>query len=170
MPGKCPMTSSNTCTSAGVQKLLLEAAQSSPLLAADDFDQLISDPGSPVSPNSAIFDQSSGSLMDAILLNREDLLERSRRISSDWLWDWTVGQNGNSDHQSGGTNAAAASEWKSLLMSQHQHQKKQLSLRQWAVRKGLFSREILSVFLFSNMISLILGAGIGYAFLIRRSV
>ena len=132
------------------QKLLLLDAQRD-RLPQDDFE---SDPGSPVSPNSAIFETSSCSLMDAMMLNREDLIERSRRISSDWLWDWTVG-----------CESLPPSDWKVM----QQQQQKKLSLRQWAIRRGLFSREILSIFLMSNIVSLILGAGIGYTCLLRRS-
>ena len=116
-----------------------------------------SDPGSPAveSPNSVLIETSSCSMIDAVLL-KEDLLERSRRISSDWLWDWTVRCE----------TVPTVTDWKDNIMMQQQQKK--LSLRQWAIRRGFLTKEVLSFFLMSNIVSLILGAGIGYSILLRK--
>lgn len=60
------------------------------------------------------------------------------------------------------------SDW---ALNQYQQLKKtKLSLRQWAVRRGIFSKEVLSILLLTNILSLILGAGIGYTILVRRTI
>lgn len=43
----------------------------------------------------------------------------------------------------------------------------QLNLRQWMVRRGIFSKEVLSLLVLSNVVSVVLGVGIGYTALIR---
>jgi hypothetical protein len=48
--------------------------------------------------------------------------------------------------------------------------KNRLSLRQWAIRRGIFSKEVLSLLLLTNILSLILGAGIGYTILVRKTI
>ena len=125
-------------------------------------------------------------------MNREDLMDRSRRISSDWLWDWSsvsppAAMSGKSSqrHPSSSSVKTRKSQGKQqlnsgLLLTDHQMDwrtfleqqaaQKKLSLRQWATRRGFFSKEVLSIFLLSNILSLILGAGIGYTVLIRRSL
>lgn len=152
------------------QKLQLLLSESQRMDRLTDYEY--SDPGSPVSPASATFETSSCSLMEAaatVLLTsqrakqQQDLMERSRQISSDWLWDWTVGSGCGS-----GASGHSGCEWRSSLM-QSRHEKKQLSLRQWAIRHGLFSKQILSLFLLSNIVSVLLGGGIVYSFLVRRS-
>lgn len=42
------------------------------------------------------------------------------------------------------------------------------NLRQWCVRRGIFSKEVLSLLVLSNVVSVVLGVGIGYTALIRR--
>ena len=88
-------------------------------------------------------------------------MERSRRISNEWIWDWSVRPE---------LKANEAIFVGSYDFKLSQNSQKKLSLRQWAIRRGLFSKEILSIFLLSNVLSLVLGAGIGYAILIRRSL
>lgn len=45
---------------------------------------------------------------------------------------------------------------------------KKLNLRQWAMRRGIFSKEVLSLLLLTNVVSVALGVGIGYSALVRR--
>ena len=132
------------------------------VLSFQEVEEEPEDPGSPVSPNSVLFDNSSCSLMEAVALSRDELIERSRQISSDWLWDWTIHQ-----QSSSGDTSFGMSEWQQQLLMRQQ---KKLSLRQWAIRRGLFSKDVLSFLLLSNLVSLLLGAGIGYSFLIKRSL
>lgn len=53
-------------------------------------------------------------------------------------------------------------------MQQALKTKNKLTLRQWAVRRGIFSKEVLSMLFLTNILSLILGAGIGYSALARK--
>jgi len=142
-----------------IEKLLLEAQRES-----NRDGDIGSNSISPISPCSPLADAGSISIIESMMLNREDLLERSRRISSDWLWDWSI--------QSDGKGMSSAqvnpTDWKTLL--EQSTQQKKLSLRQWVTRRGFFSKEVLSIFLLSNILSLLLGAGIGYTVLIRRSL
>lgn len=124
---------------------------------------------SPCSPYSG-----SISIVEAVLLNKEDLMQRTCRAfeSNDWLWDWSARVNDISNHSGSETSSicqARMQDISQLTGGFHMANKKQ-SLRHWAIRHGLFSKEILSIFLFSNILSLFLGAGIGYSVLFRRTL
>ncbi|RWS30513.1 BCL2/adenovirus E1B 19 kDa protein-interacting protein 3-like protein, partial [Leptotrombidium deliense] len=110
---------------------------------------------SPVSPQSPVNVSESVSPVDA-LINKEDLLQRNRQITTDWIWDWTVKSDA----------FRLQKEWN----TDEPMKKSRLNLRQWAVRRGIFSKEVLSILLLTNFLSLLLGAGIGYTVLIRRSL
>lgn len=48
--------------------------------------------------------------------------------------------------------------------------KQRLTLRQWIVRRGILSKEVLSVLFLTNVLSLLLGAGIGYTIILRKAI
>lgn len=123
------------------------------------------------------------SIVEAVLLNKEDFMRRTCRAleSSDWFWDWHARSNDISVNDDSDTSSIChLKEYESSYNNQQQQQqhpcevemiqRKKLTLRHWAIRHGFFSKEILSMLLFSNLLSLVLGAGIGYSVLIRRTV
>lgn len=128
---------------------------------------------SPVSPCSPF--PGSVSIVEAVLLNKEDLMQRTCKAfeSNDWLWDWPARTNDVSIHGSDTSSICRLKENDSshhLTDAVNMAQTKKHSLRHWAVRHGLFSKQILSMFLFSNLLSLLVGAGIGYSVIIRRTL
>lgn len=188
-----------------MEKLLLDASRESVMSSFSPRDGLSDCEGigsqsiSPISPSSPLMLVEGDSLMmgsnvsfvEAMLMSKDDLMERGRRISSDWLWDWSTVSPAASERKSGQRHPSSSSskadqsksqqmqlkgqklmehqlDWRTFL--EQQAAQKKLSLRQWATRRGFFSKEVLSIFLLSNILSLILGAGIGYTVLIRRSL
>lgn len=128
---------------------------------------------SPISPCSPF--PGSVSVVEAVLLNKEDLMQRACRAfeSNDWLWDWSARQNDVSNHGDSDTSSICqvkANDATNANGGQNVASTKKQSLRHWAIRHGLFSKEILSMFFFSNLLSLVVGAGIGYTVLIRRTL
>ena len=128
---------------------------------------------SPISPCSPF--PGSVSVVEAVLLNREDLMQRTCKAfeSNDWLWDWSARVNDVSNHSGSDTSSICqvkADDSKNANSALNMHSTKKQSLRHWAIRHGFFSKEILSMFLFSNLLSLVVGAGIGYTVLIRRTL
>jgi len=109
---------------------------------------------SPKSAQSPVFPIESLSPNESIFC-KDELLERSRQLSTDWIWDWS-------------TRDQLPKEWSVNKMQPLR--KTRLSLRQWAIRRGIFSKEVLSLLLLTNILSLILGAGIGYTILVRRTI
>ncbi|RWS15899.1 BCL2/adenovirus E1B 19 kDa protein-interacting protein 3-like isoform X2 [Dinothrombium tinctorium] len=110
---------------------------------------------SPVSPQSPVNISESISPVEALFMNKDEILQRSRQITTDWIWDWTLK-----------SDSLLIRDW----IAQEPTKKGKLNLRQWAVRRGIFSKEVLSLLLLTNFLSLILGAGIGYTVLVRRSM
>lgn len=84
--------------------------------------------------------------------NNELILDRNHS-NTDWLWDWN-----NRDQLS--------KEW----ISMQPFRKQRLTLRQWIVRRGILSKEVLSVLFLTNVLSLLLGAGIGYTIILRKAI
>ncbi|CAG2100206.1 unnamed protein product [Medioppia subpectinata] len=109
---------------------------------------------SPKSAQSPVFPVESLSPNESLFC-KDEMLERSRQLSTDWLWDWS-------------TRDQLPKEW--TLNQMVPLRKSRMSLRQWAIRRGLFSKEVLSLLLLTNILSLILGAGIGYTILVRRTI
>jgi len=136
-----------------IEKLLWEAQKESNRSSATG-----SGPGShsisPVTPQSPVYAEDHVSCVEAMLMNKEELMERSRQLSTDWIWDWTARPD--------------LCETRNDIPGYEPVKKPRLSLRQWAVRRGLFSKEMLSLLLLTNLLSLLLGAGIGYTVLVRR--
>lgn len=195
-----------------MEKLLLDASRESVISSFSprdsDCEGIGSQSISPISPSSPLMlvegdtdslmmlHNNNASFVEAMLLSKDELMERGRKISSDWLWDWSTVSPPASERKSGQRNLSSSSskeqqsknitcqiqnskhgpqqlmehqlDWRTFL--EQQAQQKKLSLRQWATRRGFFSSEVLSIFLLSNILSLILGAGIGYTVLIRRSL
>lgn len=130
-----------------MQKLLLEAQresnQSSAIvsLASSRRDS----PKSP--PNSPNTELSGHEELKDVYINfsREELAGLER--NSDWIWDWSSLP----DQQ-------PPKEWK------FRHPRiTRLSMRHSkAVKRGLLSTEVLSIVVLTNLVSLLLGAGIGY--------
>ncbi|XP_054168429.1 BCL2/adenovirus E1B 19 kDa protein-interacting protein 3-like [Oppia nitens] len=109
---------------------------------------------SPKSAHSPVFAIESLSPNDSILQKVENF-GRSRQLSTDWIWDWS-------------TRDQLPKEWG--FNEIQPLRKSRMSLRQWAIRRGIFSKEVLSILLLTNILSLILGAGIGYTILVRRTI
>ncbi|KAF7490603.1 hypothetical protein SSS_03744 [Sarcoptes scabiei] len=85
------------------------------------------------------------------LRNTGDLNDRTK-YNNDWIWDWS----NRSD--------PTTKDW-THLKSDKKHR---TTFRQWVIRRGILSKEVLSLLLLTNVLSLILGAGIGYTIIIRR--
>lgn len=88
---------------------------------------------------------------NSLFFNNELIIDRSH-LSTDWLWDWS-----NRDQIS--------KEWNSL----QPFRKTRLSFRQWVIRRGILSKEVLSLLFLTNILSLLLGAGIGYTIIVRKA-
>lgn len=56
-------------------------------------------------------------------------------------------------------------EWSNI----QQNRKTRPTFRQWIIRRGILSKEVLSLLFLTNVLSLILGAGIGYTIILRRA-
>lgn len=57
-------------------------------------------------------------------------------------------------------------EWNSL----QPFRKTRLTFRQWVIRRGILSKEVLSLLFLTNILSLIVGAGIGYTVILRKAL
>ncbi|XP_076372390.1 BCL2/adenovirus E1B 19 kDa protein-interacting protein 3-like [Tachypleus tridentatus] len=103
-----------------------------------------SSPKSPCSPVS----EPPHTPNELFFINKEDLFGK-KQVVTDWIWDW-----------SSRPDQLPPKEWK------FKHpQRAGLSLRHSKVVKhGLFSTEVLSILVLTNLLSLILGAGIGLFF------
>ncbi|XP_067132925.1 BCL2/adenovirus E1B 19 kDa protein-interacting protein 3 isoform X1 [Centruroides vittatus] len=125
-----------------VEKLLLEAQRESNHSSAVGS-AISSYRDSPKSPHSPVNEPACS---DAFIINKVDILNRDRHVSTDWIWDW-----------SSRPDQAPPKIWK------FKHpQRTTLSLRNSkAVKQGLFSSEVLSILFLTNLLSLLLGAGFG---------
>lgn len=123
-----------------MEKLLLEAQRESGHASVVESDGS-SHRDSPRSSHSPIVDIGLGK--DSSHLNKEI---KDKQIITDWIWDWSS----RPDQQ-------PPKQWK------FKHpQRSALSLRHSKiVKQGLFSKEVLSIFFLTNLLSLIIGAGLG---------
>ncbi|KAH7636236.1 BCL2 interacting protein 3 [Dermatophagoides farinae] len=88
---------------------------------------------------------------NSIYFNNNEHNDRSH-LSTDWIWDWS-----NRDPLS--------KEWNNI----QPNRKTRPTFRQWIIRRGILSKEVLSLLFLTNILSLILGAGIGYTIILRRA-
>lgn len=127
-----------------VEKLLLEAQRESSHSSAVGS-ALSSYRDSPKSPHSPVNEPAS---TDAFIINKitVDLLNKDKQVGTDWIWDW-----------SSRPDQIPPKVWK------FRHpQRTTLSLRNSkVVKQGLFSSEVLSILFLTNLLSLLLGAGVG---------
>ncbi|XP_013786304.1 BCL2/adenovirus E1B 19 kDa protein-interacting protein 3-like [Limulus polyphemus] len=127
-----------------IEKMLWEAQRESNQSSAI-ASRKSSHGNSPKSPHSPVIEPSH-TPNELLIINKEDLLVGRRQVATDWIWDW-----------SSRPDQLPPKEWK------FKHpQRAGLSLRHSKVVKhGLFSTEVLSILVLTNLLSLILGAGIG---------
>ncbi|KAH9388574.1 bnip3 [Tyrophagus putrescentiae] len=90
---------------------------------------------------------------NSLFFNNNELIVDRSHLSTDWLWDWS-----NRDQIS--------KEWNSL----QPFRKTRLTFRQWVIRRGILSKEVLSLLFLTNILSLIVGAGIGYTIILRKAL
>lgn len=98
--------------------------------------------GSPKSPRSPLTDEP---VLDGMIPSQLDIGIGRRQGSTDWIWEW-----------SSKPDQRPPKEWKL------HHPKPTLSLRNSkAAKSGLFSTEMLTILIVSNLISVLVGTGIG---------
>lgn len=146
-PGSETSTPLGSIHNGDMQRLLWEAQRESNQSSArvSCASSRRESPKSP--PNSPNVELSLGEELKGVYINynKEDFLPIAK--SSDWVWDWSS----RPDQQ-------PPKEWK------FRHPKRVcLSMRHSkAMKSGIFSTEVLSVMLLTNLVSLLLGAGVGF--------
>jgi hypothetical protein len=149
-----------------LEKLLWDAQRDKDSLSPSVCSASQSQSISPVSPQSPIYaTEVTQSAVDALLASC-DFIEQKRQLSSlDWLWDW---------HQRPDMVTADSNEWQQRLLQKKLQQEPRrpvsVNLINWLEARGFFSKEVLSFLLFSNILSLVIGAGLGYSMLMKRNV
>lgn len=139
-----PVPFGGSILNGNMEKLLWEAQRESNRSSAVASGKS-SHGNSPKSPHSPVSEPPSNP-HELLIINREDLLGKGGQAVTDWIWEW-----------SSRPDQRPPKKW-----AFKHPQRTGLSLRHTKVAKrGLFSTEVISVLVFTNMLSLLLGAGIG---------